>query len=648
MMSFFRRMINSKAGVVISALLLATFALLFGMGDIIGLGHNAGGASGDAPINVGKVAVSAADVRSRVDEDFNNYKQQAPQLTLAQYVGAGGFDATLDKLIDLLALDQFGRSQGLSVGDAYVKGVLASAPAFQGADGKFSQRQFDDYLAARQTSYDALKQQLVQDSLAQQQLAPIGNSHIPTGLASTYASLLLERRDGEVGLIPAKALAAGAAPTDGELAAYYRRNAARYTVPERRAIRYAVVSPETVKAQATPSDAEVAAAYQQQRAKYLPAEKRSLSQIVVGDQATADTLAAKIKAGTSADAAAKGAGLASANVKSIDKGGYAAQTSPQIANAVFAAAKGTVVGPVKGPLGFIVAKVETVVQDPGKTLDQAKPEIVAALTKIKTVKMLGRVHDALDDALNGKSSFGDVVAAQKLTAITTPTLTAVGTNPDDPASKPDVKLAPVLAAGFTLDPAQGPQLAPIDQTSFAIVALDHIVPAAPKPLAQIRDTVVKDFTADRAEQAARATASKVVAQVNSGVPFVQALAATGLKTPPIQKISAARAQLAAAQGNPSPPLVMLFNLGARQAKLLEAPDHAAYLIIFLDKITPGNAAGNANVVTAVSGDLSRQVGLEYVSQFRKAVRGVVGMSKNEAALAGIKAALSGQASPDQP
>src|SRR3546814_12695861 len=55
-------------------------------------------------------------------------------------------------------------------------------------------------------------------------------------VALPYAALLLEKRQGHVGFVPATAVAAGKAPTDAEIATFYSHETARYTVPERREI----------------------------------------------------------------------------------------------------------------------------------------------------------------------------------------------------------------------------------------------------------------------------------------------------------------------------------------------------------------------------------------------------------------------------
>ena len=129
-------------------------------------------------------------------------------------------------------------------------------------------------------------------------------------------------------------------------------------------------------------------------------------------------------------------------MKDVEKAGYAAQGSPELANAVFSATKGAVVGPVRSALGFAVVRVDAIENIPGKSLDQAKPEIVKALTAQKTAAALDNLRSALDDAISSKSTFDEVVSDKKLTAKVTPPLLASGINPDDATQKPDPALSP--------------------------------------------------------------------------------------------------------------------------------------------------------------------------------------------------------------
>ncbi len=654
MISLLRRLINSKVGLTISFLALFGFALigLGGGGIFSGSGASGGDATRDDVVTVGKYRIGSAELRAKIESDYDNYRQQQPSLTLAQYVTAGGMDQTYDQLVDGLALEQFAAQQKMAVSDAYVQSLIKASPGFQDASGKFNQRTFDQYLATTRTTLAQLTRQVTQGALAKQLVIPtISASQVPGKLALPYASLLLERRDGQIGLIPASAMRAGPAPTDTDLAGFYKRNTTRYIVPERRAVRYAIIAPEQVKAEATPTEQEITAIYNADRARYLPTEKRTLVQVLVTDQAAATALAAKVKGGASLEAAAQGVGLSAATIKDVEKAGYAAQGSAALADAAFGAARGAVVGPVRTPLGYAVARVEAITQVAGKSLEQARPEIVTALSATKTQVAMSKLHDAIDDAISGKASFGDVVTRYKLTPITTAPLLATGANPDDAKAQPDPKLVPITQAAFGMDPAEGPQMAPVGQDgSFALIAIDKIVAAAPRPMAQMHDALVKDFIADRNLREARKIADAVSAQLAKGVPFVQALSATGLTLKPAQSVSAARAQLIQRPNAPppSPPLVQMFKMNERTAKVMETPDHAAYIILWVSKITPGDASSRQGVIDGIRSDLSATMGREYVEQFAKAVRASLGVTRNDKNVAALRATLSGQVSPDQP
>ncbi|RZM31065.1 MAG: peptidyl-prolyl cis-trans isomerase, partial [Sphingomonas sp.] len=433
-----------------------------------------------------------------------------------------------------------------------------------------------------------------------------------------------------------------------ELATYYARNLGKYRLPERRVVRYATLSPTSLAAQAAPSDAEIAAAYKAQAQKFAAAELRTIVQVVVGDQASANALAAKVRGGASIEQVARAAGLEPATVKDTQKAAFAGQSSPEIANAVFAAKTGDVVGPLRAPLGFVVAKVASVRTQAAKSLAEATPELKASLAPQKTTALLTEKRNAFDDAL-AKTSFEGLVTKNQLTAQTTPALTATGQNLDTPTAKSDPALTPILAAAFAASPGDQPQTVPLGQDgSFALVTLDKVLPAAPRPLAQIRDTVVRDFQLDRAQRAANDVAAKVVAAANGGTALPQALSATGLKLPPLQPVTGPRAALI---GNPQrvpPPLALMFAMPAKTTKLLEAPDKSGWVIVHLDTITPGNAQGNAKVIAGTQSDIGNVVGREYVAQFGKAVQNAIGTTRNAKAIASLKAELLGLASADQP
>ncbi|MEG8017571.1 hypothetical protein [Sphingomonas sp. LR55] len=246
-------------------------------------------------------------------------------------------------------------------------------------------------------------------------------------------------------------------------------------------------------------------------------------------------------------------------------------------------------------------------------------------------------------SLSKNATFDEVIADQKLAAVTTPALIASGVNPDDAASKPDPAIAPLVAAAFQAAEGDGPQLVQLGTDGgFAVVALGRVVPATPRPLAQVRAAVLQDMTADRSRQAARKVAADVLARINKGMPIQQSLSQTGLKLPAARPLTASRAQIAADPRGAPPALALMFSMAPNTAKTLAAPDDSGWFVIKLDSIASGNAAGNDAAIKAARANIGRSVGREYVEQFAKAVRADVGVKTNAASLARVRADLLGQ------
>lgn len=648
MLTFLRRVLFSTAGKIIALALLLVIAVAFALGDITGL---SGGSapSGGALVQVGDRKVTETELQQRLRNALERARQQQPSLDMTQFVAMGGFDQVLDDVISRLTLEEYAVKQGMAVSKAAIDGEIASNPVFADPiSGKFSQRGFEQILTREGITADQVRADLRQGTLAQWIVVPsLAAGYAPAELVTPYASLLLERRKGSVGYVPITAIDKGAPPTDTELTAYYNRNRTRYTLPERRVIRYAVVRPDHFATSANASEAEIAAAYKKDAAKYAASTRRTLSQVIVADQNAANALAAKIKAGTTMAAAAQGAGLQPSTIGNAEKAAFARASSPQIAEAAFAAAQGGVVGPLRSQLGWHIVRVEKVEQVAGKTLDQVRSEIAAEITKRKEAEALANLRGQIDSAIAGNATFDEAVTDAKLKAETTPPLFGDGrvdqnNQGADPAA-PDPLLAQVAQGGFAMEANDDPQLVPVGQDgSFALIKTERVIAAAPRPLAEIREAVANDFVRNRQLQAARKAAAAILADVNKGTPLAEAMRKAGLALPPVQPLDAVRGQLSQQGMQIPPPVQLMFSMAAKKAKMTEAPNGGGYWVVWLDAIEPGDARGNQALIAQTRGGLSRMIGSEYLEQFVTAARKAVGVKRDEAAIARLKAQLGGQ------
>lgn len=646
MLSIFRRGFMAK--IMLAFLVLGLFAIVitgFGTGGSGGLG-GLGGPSGGTAASVEGEDLTTERLREETQRQLDRIRQSQPELDIAAFLRQGALEEVLEQLIDLSASAVFGRERGMGVSRRMIDREIASIADFHDVTGRFDEGLFRTILAREKLSEAQVREEFAARLMQRQLLGPVARSaHVPAVLAQQYASLLLETRTGVVGAVPSAAMGAGAEPAEAEIAAFYKSNQARYTIPERRVIRYAVFGTENVAAQSQATDAEIEAAYRNDPA-YVARETRRLSQVVL-DEAAARALAQKVAAGTSFAAAAAQAGrsVADTTLGPNSRAEYTAKSSPAVAAAVFAAAKGATVGPVRGPIGWHVVKVEDVNVSSATPLATVRGTIATQIQQRKAANALNDLASRIENAIGDGSTFDEIAAANKLAVKETAPVTATGAAPEVANWQAPPELQPLLEGAFALDPGEDPAVETVQENQrYALIAVNRAIPAAAPPLARIRDRVKADLVVRRASERARAVASAIVARINGGMAPAQAFAQAQVKLPALQTLTATRREIARANAEVPPPMAMMFSLPRGKARLLPAPDGRGWFVVYLDKIVAGDARKEPGLAQAVRTQFSAIMGEEYARQFTSAVRAALKIERNDEAVRKLRSDMMGPGS----
>ncbi len=638
MISFFRKALSSWLALGLFGLILLAF-LVTGFGSPFGMESLA--LTGDTVAKVGSARVDSATLTAAVQRDFERTKNERPELTMAQYLQGGGVEDQLQRLILDRAVDGFAREDGIVISRRLVDRELAKISLFNGPTGKFDPNVYQQVLQQNKITDAEARGQYSRELIAKMTDLPAGaGTRLPDQIALAYTMVQLESRSGLVATVSASGFTGGAAPTEAELKSFYAANTSRYTLPETRTIRYALISPDRFAGKVQPSAQDVEAAYKANAAKFTQSEKRTLTQVIAPDQNTANAIAAKAKASSFADAA-KGAGTDATTLKPMDKSAYASiATAPAIADAAFAAKQGDVLVAGKSALGWHVVKVDAVTVTGGKTIDQAKAELMPDLTKRAETEAMLDLVTKIEEAIDDGQTLDEVAKANGLTLVDTPAVTASGIAPDNRAFVAAKELAPMLKEAFTAEVDDDPIVGVIDQKTglSALYDVTKVNASAPRPMAALGEQLKQDFINDRAAKAAKKAANAVLARVNKGMSLSAALAAEKLGG--AKPISGKRMDLSKGPAANPEGFGTLFELARGKARMSELPGKTGYAIVWLDTITPGDPKTNKPVGDALTQQLNRSLGGEYADQFLRAISTRAGVTRNAQTIEKVKRGLS--------
>ena len=268
------------------------------------------------------------------------------------------------------------------------------------------------------------------------------------------------------------------------------------------------------------------------------------------------------------------------------------------------------IGPIKAPLGWVLLRVDAIDSKAGKTLDQARaellPELVAQKRRAALTDFSARIEEEFDNGAN----LTDVAKELGLTLAETAPLLSDGQVFGQAGKTAPAELARVLQTAFAMESEGQPQLAEVEPgKQFLVFDVAQIQPSAAPPLAEVKQQVVAEFQLAKGAAAARAAALKVEALVKKGSDLGSALASLGLPLPPVDQVNLPREQVQQMGQQTPPPLAMLFALAKGQVKLMGAPRNRGWYVVRVPDVIPGKVEANAPRLPQFEQTMARVAGL---------------------------------------
>jgi peptidyl-prolyl cis-trans isomerase D len=508
-------------GVVVGFLVIS-FAI-WGIGDIFrGFGRS-------SVAKVGDTEIGAEQFRQIYNDRLQQIGAQAGRPISADQARALGLDRQIiGQLISETALDQRARRLGLGISDDEVARQIREIPAFQGLNGRFDPRLFEQRI--RSAGYNEprfvaeQRRFMVRHQLSE---SVAGLTAVPNALLEALHRFQNEQRAIEFVSLGAAQAGDLGAPDHEQLAAYFERSKAQFRAPEYRKLVVLALRSADVAKWIQVSDADARKFYEERRSRYLTSGRRHLEQIVFSSADDARTAKDRIASGVSFEDLAKERGLSE---KDIDLGlvSRTGALAPAVADAAFALPEGGVSDPVQSRVGLALVKVLKIEPDRVRSFEEAAGDISQEIARDRTRAEINEKHDRIEDERAAGQTLAE--AAQKI-GVPTNTIDAVDRSGRDPGGAPVAGLPPeadVLATAFATDVGVETDPIRLPDGGYVWIEVAGITPAHERSLGEVQDRVEARWREEQIAERLRAKSSDLLEKLKLGSPLAELARATGL------------------------------------------------------------------------------------------------------------------------
>ncbi|MGH1424044.1 MAG: peptidyl-prolyl cis-trans isomerase [Pseudooceanicola sp.] len=465
--------------------------------------------------SVGSVGTKDLDVdvyaRSLQEELRAIEAQTGQRMSFEQAEQLGLVEATLAKLISARAMDHEAAEMGISVGDHVLIRQLQQIQAFQGIDGNFDREAYEFALERNGLSKTEFETRLREETARTiLQAAVVTGDSMAPAFADALMGYIGETRKITWARIDQGDLDAPLpAPTQQQLQDHYEAHIDRYTIPEKKLITYAWLSPDMLIDTIEVDEDVLMSAYKERDAEFNRPARRLVERLVYPDQDSADTARAQLDIGaTDFETLVSDRGL---ELSDIDLGDVTRIELGAAGEQVFAAKSGDVVGPLMTDLGPALFRINGIFPAVSVSFDDARTILTEELVTDQARRAIDRQREEIEDLLAGGATLEDLANETDME------LGTIGWFQD---------LGEGIAAYDGFDEAaaalqQGayPEIAELEDGGIFAMRMEGTEPPAPSPLADVKSRVLGSWENQETLKQLRAKAEVIKTRLQESATF---------------------------------------------------------------------------------------------------------------------------------
>jgi peptidyl-prolyl cis-trans isomerase D len=486
---------------------------------------------------VGQQEISQTDFQDRMNQlrqqaaaeqgdKFDSSMLQKPEVK--QQI----LDSMVDQHLLLWANDQW----GMRVTDQAVREYIAAIPEFQ-LNGKFDAATYRAFLAGQRKT-PAMFEDEIRSSLAAQLLPDAINAStiISDAQVDQFLALVSQRRDIRYALLPKPAVA-DTQVTDAQAQAFYKAHLAEYMIPEQVSVKYLEVDASKLKLDSQPDEADLRKRYETEKARFVQPEQRLASHILIevptnatpeqqkAALAKAEAIAARATPSDFATLAAKESADAGSRRQGGDLGWLEkGVTTAAFDTALFGLHKGEISKPVLSTDGYHVIWLRDVRAGASKPFEEVREQLAKEASAAERDRAYNELAGKMsDNTYQNPSSLEPAADALGLQIQSTGLFPRTGG--EGLAANP--KFVSAAFADDVLVQGNNSALIDLGNDHSAVLRVDRHVPAAARPLVEVRADVDKRVLDERMAAQGKRDAQALLARVQKGMTLDAAAATVG-------------------------------------------------------------------------------------------------------------------------
>lgn len=395
-------------------------------------------------------------------------------------------------------------------------------------------------------------------------------------------------------------------PSDEQLQGFYNANKIDYLIPGSRKVTVATLKSDMLKNNKSFTDEELRAEYDRNIAQFTKPPQRTLEQAIFKTELEAKAAADAMKSGKSLKESAGGSYIGQDD---FQENGLL----PEVADPVFDAKQGDIVGPVKTSLGWHVLLVKALLPERTTPFEQVKAKLAEEMKNISASDDMFEAANTIEDRIAAGDSLDVIVKDYGMTTEVLGPFHSNGMNAGgkDLFASYGTDKDKLVQTAYDYEQGEITNIVETADGQFHVMRIDDVVPDAYRDFASVRSEIEKRWVDLQQRELNEAKTKTLLAALNDNISLEDAARQNGLTIRTASDIARVKTPPA-----PITPLAAAQIFVVKQGQPFSAEIDDGYIVGMVTDVTmPDAAPANSKEVAELNDIIGRSLSQDLLGEY---------------------------------